>query len=173
MKKNKFDEVILESQDIIDGLYSGKLISLKNVNIIDQEIISQFNHGIEINADSMDLAVSYIEPNSTIEEFDLKNQKEWFIPEKYKNFDIGKWLLDQCKTEKEINRVIEELELFVQFDMIDVLICLKYLVDTMKQNNILWGLGRGSSVSSYCLFLIGIHKIDSLKYELDIKEFLK
>jgi DNA polymerase III alpha subunit len=36
-----------------------------------------------------------------------------------------------------------------------------------------WGVGRGSSVASYVLFLIGVHRIDSMKYNLDYKEFLR
>jgi DNA polymerase III alpha subunit len=70
-------------------------------------------------------------------------------------------------------RVTEELTLFAQHNMIPLLKYLKYLVDTMRKNNIVWGVGRGSSVASYCLYLIGVHKIDSIKYSLDIKEFLK
>jgi DNA polymerase III alpha subunit len=50
---------------------------------------------------------------------------------------------------------------------------LKYLVDTMRKNNIIWGVGRGSSVASYVLYLIGIHRINSLYYDLSIDEFLK
>jgi DNA polymerase III alpha subunit len=34
-------------------------------------------------------------------------------------------------------------------------------------------VGRGSSVASYVLFLIGVHKIDPIKYELPIEEFFK
>jgi len=48
-----------------------------------------------------------------------------------------------------------------------------YIVDMMRKNNLVWGVGRGSSVASYVLYLIGIHKIDSLKYNLNIEEFLK
>jgi len=48
-----------------------------------------------------------------------------------------------------------------------------YFVDTLRKHNILWGVGRGSSVSSYILYLIGIHRIDSIKYNLNIGEFLK
>ena len=48
-----------------------------------------------------------------------------------------------------------------------------YLVDFMRENNIVWGVGRGSSVSSYVLFLIGIHKVNSIQYDLDYKEFLR
>ena len=50
---------------------------------------------------------------------------------------------------------------------------LKYLVDTMRDNQVIWGVGRGSSVASYVLYLIGIHKIDSMYYDLPINEFLR
>ena len=95
------------------------------------------------------------------------------MPEEYQNFNLVEFLLDKCQTEEQSNRVLEELELFVQYDMIPVLNYLKYLVDTMRANNIVWGVGRGSSVASYCLYLLGVHKIDSIKFSLDIREFLK
>ena len=47
----------------------------------------------------------------------------------------------------------------------------KCSTDTEKNSS--WGVGRGSSVSSYCLYLIGIHMVDSIKYNLDIQEFFK
>jgi DNA polymerase III alpha subunit len=43
----------------------------------------------------------------------------------------------------------------------------------MRDNNIVWGVGRGSSVASYVLYLLGIHKIDSIKYNLSPDEFFK
>ena len=58
-------------------------------------------------------------------------------------------------------------------DLFMLLQYMKYLVDLMRENNIVWGVGRGSSVSSFVLFLIGIHRINSLYYDLDIEEFLK
>jgi DNA polymerase III alpha subunit len=87
--------------------------------------------------------------------------------------DLIQQLYGMCTTDEQRNRVSEELELFIQHGMLDLLYYLKYLVDTMREHKIVWGVGRGSSVASYCLYLIGIHKIDSLKYNLDIKEFLK
>lgn len=173
MKLNKYNETILDEADIINGLYSKKLTTLVNINITDQQLIDQFNRAVEINADHIDLLKLYVEPDCSIEEFNQTNQHQWFIPDNYKNFNIAEWLLSQCKTDEEYNRVVEELELYVQHNMIEVLICIKYLVDFMREHKIVWGLGRGSSVASYCLYLIGIHKIDSIKYNLDIREFLK
>jgi DNA polymerase III alpha subunit len=62
---------------------------------------------------------------------------------------------------------------YKKHNMVDVLKAMKYIVDTLRANNLVWGVGRGSSVSSYCLYLIGIHKIDSIKYNLPISEFFK
>jgi DNA polymerase III alpha subunit len=69
--------------------------------------------------------------------------------------------------------VQEELEAFRIRNLLPLLKALKYLVDTMRQNNIVWGVGRGSSVASYVLFLMEVHRIDSLKYNLDWREFLR
>ena len=66
-----------------------------------------------------------------------------------------------------------ELTEFKARKLYPVLTVLIYIIDTMRKNNLVWGIGRGSSVASYVLYLIGIHKVDSLKYNLDIKEFLK
>lgn len=101
------------------------------------------------------------------------NKDLWFIPSEYQDMDIELFCLEQCKTEEEFSRVAQELELYHKHKMIPVLKTMKYIVDTLRTNNIVWGVGRGSSVSSYVLFLIGIHKIDSIKYNIPIEEFFK
>jgi len=63
--------------------------------------------------------------------------------------------------------------LYQDKNLFNLLKYLKYLVDIMKENNIIWGVGRGSSVSSYVLYKLGVHKIDSMYYNLDVKEFLR
>lgn len=173
MRLNSFGEVILNEQDIIEGLYSGKITDLAKVNIEDSELVSKFNWANQLNADHMSDLHTIEERDISIEDFDQQNQQNWLMPEEYKNFEVGDWLYSQCSTEQEKERVLEELELYAQHGMIDLLKYLKYLVDTMRSNKILWGVGRGSSVASYCLYLLGIHKINSLKYNLDIHEFLK
>jgi DNA polymerase III alpha subunit len=98
---------------------------------------------------------------------------EWMIPQEYKEFDIENWLLCQCTEIIEYNRIETELALYRKNNMIPVLKTMKYIVDTLRKNNIVWGVGRGSSVASYALYLIGIHKINSVKYNLPIEEFFK
>jgi DNA polymerase III alpha subunit len=97
----------------------------------------------------------------------------WFMPEKYKDINVKSYLIEKCKTQKEINRVEEELMLFEMADKIDFIKYMIYLVDHMNQNGIVWGVGRGSSVSIFIFYLLGIHKVDSLKYELEYSDFFK
>jgi DNA polymerase III alpha subunit len=109
----------------------------------------------------------------SVEEFDKISQSNWHMPQEYKDFDIAEWILGQCKEDYQLQRVGKELLLFQERDMFDLLRYLKYMIDTFRKNNIVWGLGRGSSVASYVLYLIGVHKIDSIYYDLEIEEFLK
>jgi DNA polymerase III alpha subunit len=97
----------------------------------------------------------------------------WFIPEDYRTMDILDWLYQRCPTPEIRERVVEELRLFAKHDMIPVLKTMKYVVDTLRANNVVWGVGRGSSVASYVLHIIGVHKIDSIKYNIPIEEFFK
>jgi len=97
----------------------------------------------------------------------------WFIPEEYRTMDLLDWLYQRCPTPEIRARVVEELRLFAKHDMIPVLKTMKYVVDTLRANNIVWGVGRGSSVASYVLHIIGVHKIDSVKYNIPIEEFFK
>jgi DNA polymerase III alpha subunit len=115
----------------------------------------------------------YKELGIEIEEFDNNNQNNWYMPIEYKTLDIAKYILDLCKTDYELQRVGEELIKYQERDMFTLLRYCKYLVDTMRKNNIIWGVGRGSSVSSYVLYLLGIHRINSIHYDLSIDEFLK
>jgi len=108
-----------------------------------------------------------------VQEYHKHNQSSWRMPIDYKDLDIAEYLLRLCKTDAELQRVGAELLLYQERDMFDLLRFLVYIVDVMREQDIVWGVGRGSSVASYVLYLIGVHKIDSLYYDLDIAEFLR
>ena len=95
------------------------------------------------------------------------------MPDEYKTLDIAQYILDLCTTEPELQRVGEELLLYQERNLFPLLQYLKYFVDTMRANKVVWGLGRGSSTASYVLYLLGVHKINSLYYDLPVEEFLK
>lgn len=109
----------------------------------------------------------------SVEEFHERCTNTWNVPDKYLSMDIEKYILEQCTEPEEVHRVREELVLYNELDIVNVLKLMKYIVDTLRENNIVWGVGRGSSVSSYCLYKLGVHKVNSIKYELDISEFLR
>jgi DNA polymerase-3 subunit alpha len=95
------------------------------------------------------------------------------MPDEYKNMDIAAWILGQCSGAAELQRCGEELLMYQERNLFPLLCYLKYLVDTMNAHRIVWGVGRGSSVASFVLYKIGVHRINSLYYDLDIREFLK
>ena len=171
MDINSYGQVEITEDEAIAALYSGKIKSLENVYIA-EPARSTFNQSRQVNGDRFSDLEKLVIPSISVLEFDKQNQQQWFMPKDYCP-DLIQSLFESCKTKEQIDRVTLELELFVQYGMYDLLFYLKYLVDTMRKQDIVWGVGRGSSVSSYVLFLIGVHKIDSIKYQLDIKEFFK
>lgn len=109
----------------------------------------------------------------SLEEFDHRCQSNWLMPIEYKQLDIAEHLISLCDTPEKLQRVAHELLLYQDRGLFDLLRYLKYLVDIMRDNKVIWGVGRGSSVASYVLYLLGVHRIDSMYYDLDVEEFLR
>ena len=105
--------------------------------------------------------------------WDAMQQRQWFMPASYQEMDIAEYVLSLCSTDAELQRVGQELLMYQERGLFDLLKYLTYLVHTMQQNQLIWGVGRGSSVASYVLYKLGVHRIDSMFYELDIREFLR
>ena len=101
--------------------------------------------------------------------------QDFNIPQHYKDIDVEEYIRGLVPTgvAEASQRVDMELTLYKARNLYSILQLMIYIVDMMRKNNLVWGVGRGSSVASYVLYLIGIHKIDSLKYNLNIEEFLK
>lgn len=99
----------------------------------------------------------------------------WAMPIEYVNLDLHDYIekMHPTLTKDQWCRIDEELKEFEQRNLMDLLRFLCYFVSVIRSNNIIYGVGRGSSIASYVLYLIGIHRIDSYKFNLDIKEFLK
>lgn len=169
MQSDKFGNVIYSENDLVDLMYKDQLDFLPKIFLEKTANIEKLEDILETKL----LHTNNDFDNITVEEFDLAHQSIWFMPDEYKNLDIVQWALDQCANEEETARVSEELAEFQARNMTPLLQWLKYLVDTCRNNNIVWGVGRGSSVSSFVLFLIGVHKIDPIKYNLDWRDFLR
>lgn len=125
--------------------------------------------------DSEHLA-EFIQANNSVAEpleVNAYNYGDWLIPTEYQRLDLLQWLLDKCSTDAERIRVQEEWQLYEQKGLVPVLAAVKYIVDTMRSHNLVWGVGRGSSVASFILYLLGAHKINSMEWDLDPTEFLR
>jgi len=168
MIEDRYGRIALEEDDIIDVMMTDPDVSIKRALVKDCDL----THVQELLDEVYDFQ-QYSNLDIPVTEFDAQNQVTWHMPNEYKDLDIAKWLIEQCKTQSELQRVGEELLLFQERDLFDLLKYLKYLVDTMREHQVIWGVGRGSSVASYVLYLIGIHKVDSMYYDLPITEFLR
>jgi|HigsolmetaAR202D_1030399.scaffolds.fasta_scaffold06105_4 DNA polymerase III, alpha subunit len=124
--------------------------------------------------DQMQCALSTVEPLEHSPEEEMERRaNEWLIGEEFKDIDIRELLLGCCTTDQQRQRVNEEMDLFEKRGLVPLLRCMIALVAHLRERNIVWGVGRGSSVASYVLYLIGVHRIDPLKYDLSISEFLR
>jgi DNA polymerase III alpha subunit len=160
---------VVDENDLIEGLLQGK--NAKYIVTKDTEKVDSYNHFCTLF--KFEDTIDYETPADTNDKYSYKNADNWWMPDEYRNMNIIDYLLEKTNNEEQYQRVVEELTLFEERNMFPMLKFLVYMVTELKHNNILWGVGRGSSVASYILYLIGVHRIDSIKYDLDYKEFLR
>ena len=159
------------NRDLIDMIYSGNIEKVHVVLCDPSDDIDKFNSAME--AQGMDPLQKYIPLDVDQKTFDGVCQSEWFMPDEYKHMDIYSWVEQRCNTHDEVARIDEEFIAYEEKGLLDLLRYMVYLVDFMRENNIVWGVGRGSSVASYVLYIIGVHRINSIQYGLDWREFLR
>ena len=173
MKTDTLGVPIYSYQDVLELIYTGNLETLSAIVVDpDDKNFEEFN--IAAAKFGTDKLIPYVPINLTQKVFDQDLQSTWFMPEEYQKLDIEAWIRQQTPPwDPECTRVEEELAAFKERNMLDLLRWMKYFVDTCREKKVVWGVGRGSSVASYVLYLIGVHKINSLKYNLDWREFLR
>ena len=171
MKTDNFGIPRFTNRDLVDMMYEGHIEKCHLVLCDPSEDVDKFNEHADQNGQPK--LKKYIPVDLNIYKFDEICQSDWFMPDNYKRLDVEKYIKDKCTTSEEINRIEQELIEYQSRNMYDLLRYMIYLVDFMRANNIVWGVGRGSSVASYVLYLIGIHKVNSIQYGLDYREFLR
>jgi DNA polymerase III alpha subunit len=173
MKTTAYGELVFDQQDLGDLVMQGQnIIELQRVTVDPSvDLVTM----ITIVQDPGQL-ITWTFPADhavSVPDYDALQQRNWHMPEQYKNMDIAAHVLSLCTTDQQLQRVGQELLLYQEREMFDLLRYLCYLVDTMKQHQLIWGVGRGSSVASYVLYLLEVHKVDSMFYDLDPTEFLR
>ena len=172
MKYDNFGQAYTTTDELCELLYRDPAVDVSKFLVEDWD---QYNTMVKLTYSDLPMVKEYhpLPTNYDVGAFHRTQQEHWHMPEEYQKLDIAQHVLDLCKTDAELQRVGEELLLYQERDLFNLLRYLKYFVDTMRLNNVLWGLGRGSSVASYVLYLLGVHKINSMYYDLSIEEFLK
>jgi DNA polymerase III alpha subunit len=171
MKTDELGIPRFTNKDLVNMIYTGHVDKCHVVLCEQSDDVDKFNEAME--EQGFDKLQKYISLDVDQKTFDGVCQSEWFMPDEYKTFNLHSFLMSQCSTNEQIQRMNDEFVEFKNRNMLDLLRYMKYLVDFMRENDIVWGVGRGSSVASYVLYLIGVHKIDSIKYDLDWREFLR
>lgn len=136
-------------------------IPLHSMTLISKEEQDKFNFYME--------EFGFEERLNSSVSYDVNN---WFYPKHYNDINLLEYFLKLCKTEIEIQRVKDEIKLYEDFGMQSLLRWAIWFMDVVNEKNLFIGVGRGSSVSSYCLYLIKLHLIDSIKWDLDCRNFL-
>jgi len=159
------------NRDLVDMIYSGHIDKCHVVLCDESDDVDRFNDAM--SEQGLPTLQKYIPLDVDEKTFDGVCQGEWFMPEEYKTLNVHNYILTKCTTQEETARCAEELAEFDSRGMMPLLQYMIYLVDFMRENSIVWGVGRGSSVASYVLYLIGVHRINSIQYDLDWREFLR
>lgn len=169
-KRNEFGDCVYAESDVLELIYQDPEFDISRLQI---ESAEQYITALKEVGIDLPVLTLPTERKGDLREFDQKNIQDWHMPRAYHDLDVRNYLLERCGSDEERTRVEEEYKIFADKGFVKVLQFLVYFIDTLRQHNIVWGVGRGSSVSSFCLFLIGVHKINPLLYDLDYREFLR
>lgn len=159
--------VVCSETAAVEMLYRG--LVLDNMLLEPCEDVELFNESNKrLDAGLPSIAVGKDEIYGRVDWYSI-----WMTPDGFDGIDVREFCLSMCNDDRQRSRVKMEMDLYEQRGMIPVLQHLIFMVSDLRSRGILWGVGRGSSVSSYVLYLIGINRINPLKFDLDIREFLK
>lgn len=170
MKVDSFGRVSIDEDEIINYLLKGQEI---DGVFAPPEVVARHNE-LCVHFDKTDFLIPALgDLSETPENYHKARQDQWFFPMEYQQIDVYALLEGRCSSSEEIVRLRAEIDEFERRDAMMVLRLMVFLVDDFRKRKIVWGVGRGSSVASFALYLIGITKINPMKYGLEIGDFLK
>ena len=174
MNTNEYGLVSFDTDEILSMLYAGQDIT--DCKLLDQR--EQQLHAKHHTLFEIKKLHQWQTPTQSAVDYHHTQSNKWQMPDQYKTLDIEKLLSEKLAqkgliSDTYVNRLAEEITEFKTRNMLHTLRFLCYLMDTCKSQDIVTGIGRGSSVSSLVLHLLDVHHIDPIKYNLDYKEFLR
>lgn len=162
---------ILDIGDLTEILYSG--LKTDDVFVAEGDETARFN-ALCRQWDRPQFALRTPDPLShSPKQEHATRAAQWLVCEELRGLDVREFLISACATPEQRARVDEEMDLYEERGLVPLLQTMICLVEHFRANKVVWGVGRGSSVASYVLYMIGVHKIDSMRFGLSIREFLK
>ena len=105
----------------------------------------------------------------------------WNIPQEYADIDLHEFItaefekiavgLSEKDLEKACDRIFLELGEIERRGLTELFKTIIFVLKRFKEENVIWGVGRGSSCASYILYILGLHSVDCLKYDIPLTEF--
>lgn len=173
MKTDQYGQMIFGERDLMDLAMQGRdIVSLERVQVDESIDLERLLHIVQDPSQLITWTFAH-GSDLSVPDWDQVQQSKWHMPQEYHQLDIAAHVLALCQSDAALQRAGQELLLYQERGLFDLLRYLKYLVDVMRDNHVIWGVGRGSSVASYVLYLLGVHRIDSMYYDLDVGEFLR
>lgn len=170
MRIDEYGRTIVSTEEVFSMILQKEL---DDQLLAEDDEDTQFYNNQCITHDRAQFALPLPDDLGDPAEYHRVRASEWLVPQEYMKIDVRDYLYNLCDNEEQIARVIQEMDLYESKELTDILRLLIYLVDQFRANKVVWGVGRGSSVASYVLFLIGVNKIDSMKFGLEISDFLR
>lgn len=162
----------LSSDRMADLLLSGKSIKGLYPLEIDKAVKSfnSISEGVklELKAQLRELKTNYTIPDRYLD-IDLKQYMTSKLLDRLSEDNI----VAESDVRARIARILKEIKLFKEYGIEDLIRVTIYIVDTFNEHNVVWGTGRGSSCACYSLYVIGLHDVDSVRYNLDLSEFFR
>lgn len=167
------DRYITNTGDVV-FTYDGLLKLARDGQEFHQYLVDENEYTETYNRFSNNKLEAYEEDETEVVQFEY----DWNTPEPFASIDIVKLCAEQMVTldltdDIYLDRLHKELTQIDKRDMIDLIRHLLYLIDHFKSNDVVWGVGRGSSCASLVLFLLGINKIDPVAFDIPMEEFLR
>jgi DNA polymerase III alpha subunit len=169
----RFDGVSIVEPDQVEALLRQGAVPSQLRVVYETPEIEAFNRHVSLAERLMEF-----EPEP------LSFKFAWQLPPEFLSLDVEEHVsvvfgerlpaleYDSAQTEDAITRVALELQGFRERGLYDLLRVIIFTLHRFRETNQVWGVGRGSSCASYILFLLGLHVVDPIKFEVPLEEFM-
>ena len=161
------DRILLNNgMSIVDDKYATTLLlnngeipnHIKVLESRDSKLFKEkYNKDISSSGEEIEMA-----PDTTYDESDLK-----------KIIDGISLPRDNTNSKLHNERLQKELDYFNNNNLNYIIVKMYSLIKQFKEDNVIWGVGRGSSCACYIFYLLEVHDINPIKFDIDFREFSK